>query len=267
MGRSVLRAEELARALRMKRRNGYWHGRCPVHHDRSPSLSVTEKEGRVKVRCFAGCDARMILSKLGLTFRDLGWESNPRWKERLILPPPSPRVRGPKRRLGEPIAVYRYTNIYGDLLAEKLRFEGKVFLWRRPQSGGGWIWKVDRESLPLYRLHEIHAAKKVCIVEGEKDADRLREIIREGWAVTTAPNGSNSWRKEYAQYLAGKRVLLIPDTDKPGMEYAARIAEDIRPLVQSIHYLSVAPDKDISDYLKTHSMEELRIAAKNAERW
>ena len=39
---------------------GRWHGsygtaRCPTHDDRHPSLSVTERDGRLLVHCHAGC--------------------------------------------------------------------------------------------------------------------------------------------------------------------------------------------------------------------
>jgi hypothetical protein len=44
---------------------------CPAHGDRVPSLSVTEVDGKVLVRCFAGCETTDILAALGLTWADL----------------------------------------------------------------------------------------------------------------------------------------------------------------------------------------------------
>jgi hypothetical protein len=45
---------------------------CPAHDDRVPSLSITEgRDGRVLVKCFAGCDTSMVLTAIGLSFRDL----------------------------------------------------------------------------------------------------------------------------------------------------------------------------------------------------
>src|SRR5262245_59263245 len=49
---------------------GRWHGaygvaRCPAHGDRNPSLSVSDgADGKVLVKCFAGCDARDIIDAL-----------------------------------------------------------------------------------------------------------------------------------------------------------------------------------------------------------
>jgi putative DNA primase/helicase len=58
------RSKELVLALR-----GQWHGEygmacCPAHHDRKPSLSVREKNGRFRFHCFAGCPPAKVESAL-----------------------------------------------------------------------------------------------------------------------------------------------------------------------------------------------------------
>lgn len=46
--------------------------RCPAHPDRSPSLSIREAEdGRVLLRCWAGCQTAAVVAAMGLTFADL----------------------------------------------------------------------------------------------------------------------------------------------------------------------------------------------------
>jgi len=67
-----------------------WMARCPAHPDRNPSLSVSVKDGRVLVHCFAGCHPDAVLGAVGLTWRDLR-ESDP-WTWR----PPSPSRPRPK---------------------------------------------------------------------------------------------------------------------------------------------------------------------------
>ena len=37
---------------------------CPAHDDRNPSLSVDEKDGKLLLKCFAGCDQRDVVSAL-----------------------------------------------------------------------------------------------------------------------------------------------------------------------------------------------------------
>lgn len=48
---------------------GAWHGltamcRCPVHDDRTPSLSLRQGDRAILVHCFAGCDRKTILREL-----------------------------------------------------------------------------------------------------------------------------------------------------------------------------------------------------------
>src|ERR1039457_2174024 len=40
---------------------------CPAHDDSDPSLSITDGEARVLVKCHAGCDTDDVLAALGLT--------------------------------------------------------------------------------------------------------------------------------------------------------------------------------------------------------
>jgi putative DNA primase/helicase len=58
-------AEAIARALGGHRAGATWMARCPVHEDRSPSLSISAgKGGKVLVRCHAGCDQRDLIAAL-----------------------------------------------------------------------------------------------------------------------------------------------------------------------------------------------------------
>ena len=38
--------------------------RCPAHDDREPSLSISEADGKVLVRCHAGCDQERVIAAL-----------------------------------------------------------------------------------------------------------------------------------------------------------------------------------------------------------
>jgi putative DNA primase/helicase len=58
-------AETIARALGWHRAGATWMARCPVHEDRSPSLSISAStDGKVLVRCHAGCDQRDLIVAL-----------------------------------------------------------------------------------------------------------------------------------------------------------------------------------------------------------
>ncbi len=48
-----------------------WIARCPAHDDRGPSLSVRAVDGKVLLRCFAGCTWIDICGALGIGTREL----------------------------------------------------------------------------------------------------------------------------------------------------------------------------------------------------
>lgn len=70
-------AEELLSRLDgvRARGEGAWQARCPAHHDESPSLSITEADGKTLLHCFAGCSVEAIVESLGLSLKDLFYES------------------------------------------------------------------------------------------------------------------------------------------------------------------------------------------------
>lgn len=55
-----------------RRSGGRWMARCPAHEDRTPSLSITETvDGKVLMKCWAGCSTESVLAALGLRWSDL----------------------------------------------------------------------------------------------------------------------------------------------------------------------------------------------------
>ncbi len=52
--------------------SGRWIACCPSHSDRSPSLGIRElPDGKILLRCFAGCAVENVLAAVSLTFSDL----------------------------------------------------------------------------------------------------------------------------------------------------------------------------------------------------
>lgn len=61
-----------------KRGNDQWSACCPAHDDRGPSLSVKElSDGRVLIKCFAGCAADVVVDAVGLDLSELFPPSQP----------------------------------------------------------------------------------------------------------------------------------------------------------------------------------------------
>ena len=69
-----MKAETIAKALGGSKTGSNWMARCPVHHDRNPSLSIRDAaEGKVLVHCHGGCDQARVIASL----RSRGlWENN-----------------------------------------------------------------------------------------------------------------------------------------------------------------------------------------------
>jgi len=68
-------SEILQRLDKVKQHGDQYYACCPVHDDKSPSMGITEKEGKVLIHCF-GCGAtgQEVMEAIGLPvsalFRD-----------------------------------------------------------------------------------------------------------------------------------------------------------------------------------------------------
>jgi hypothetical protein len=57
---------------KVKGSKGRWTACCPAHGDKSPSLAITETDdGRILLKCFAGCSAQQVVEAVGMDLTDL----------------------------------------------------------------------------------------------------------------------------------------------------------------------------------------------------
>ncbi len=152
-------------------------------------------------------------------------------------------------RLGKPVGVHLYCDLSGNEYSRICRFEPKTF---RPVSKfpGGWGLAGPEYRLP-YRANLLHSAQLVYVVEGEGVADSLAAL---GLNSTTSMNGAKSEQKTDWSPLAGKTVVILPDNDEPGREYARNVSEILRALgcIVKIVTLSGLREKgDFVDWLET----------------
>lgn len=64
--------EHLVEVLSAMRCGDGWKAKCPAHDDHQPSLIIHEgADGRVLLKCFAGCMTANIVAAVGLTLQDL----------------------------------------------------------------------------------------------------------------------------------------------------------------------------------------------------
>ncbi len=125
-------------------------------------------------------------------------------------------------------SAFDYRDEAGNVLFQALRYAPKSFKQRRPDGHGGWIWDLKGVRRVLYRLPELLAAdpgQPVFIVEGEKKVDALRAL---GLIATCNAGGAGKWRLEYAAFLKGRHVVILPDNDEIGHKHAEAVAASIR---------------------------------------
>jgi len=86
--------EAVLQRFRGVRRNGSgWMAQCPAHADKNPSMSVSERNGRILIHCFAGCTTEAVCEALGIKVSQLFTEPGTRSK------PLPPRVRSAQRQI------------------------------------------------------------------------------------------------------------------------------------------------------------------------
>src|SRR5499427_7483564 len=212
--------EFIDRSTGVKRHGRNYEARCPAHDDRHSSLSISEgDDGRILLNCFAGCQASAICAAMGLSLGDLF---------------PS----GGKLDNKIPDAVYVYTDERGSALFEVVRYPGKRFRQRHADLASpdvrsdGYVYHLEGVRRVLYRLPALIAGvaegRRIYIVEGEKDADR---ITREtGRVATCNPGGAGKWKPEYNELFTNARVCIIQDRDDQGRRHARRVKEELEPV-------------------------------------
>lgn len=251
----------LAKLKGLKRTKDGWQALCPAHEDHNASLSLrVADDDRLLLKCHAGCATEAIVAALGLEmsalFADAGNKSKP--KQRIVQ-------------------TYDYEDVDGKLIFQVVRFEPKGFRQRRPnpEISGEWIWDLKGVQPVPYRMPMLHHTPRdrhVWIVDGEKDVDQL---VMDGLIATCNPGGCGKWRAAYNEVFRGRPVIIIPDNDpfdktglSPGLKHAADVAEQLRPVAQSVTILMLPglPEKgDVSDYLDSHKVDELVELARKAE--
>jgi hypothetical protein len=250
-------------ALRgVKRLGDGWVALCPAHDDGAPSLKVDEgTDGRVLLHCHAGCQPKAIVQAMGLRMRDLMAGDTP-------LPPrssPTPlRVVGntvqkvepdaPPKHTWPETARYDYTDEDGAVLFSVVRREldgRKTFTQIQPDGTHGLKGVTAR---PLYRLplvrHAVATGEVVVIVEGEKDVDTAEAL---GYCATTNLGGANSWNAaHHVAPLTNANVVVIPDNDAPGREWAQKVCTDLLGVAAMVRVVMLpgVPDKgDLTDWV------------------
>ena len=150
---------------------------CPAHEDKEASLSITLHGDNILAHCFGGCDINDVLSRVGLTLRDLFLNEH-----------------------RQPEDLYQYRHLDSSLNYEKEKYRNpdgsKNFKYRRLTSDGQIVYNLDgivREPFGYPELKKAIAdGQCVLYCEGEKDTKNARLL---GYTATTM-GGADDWRMD-----------------------------------------------------------------------
>lgn len=219
------------------RREGLVH--CPAHDDANPSLSVSERDGRVLVRCHAGCTQDAVIGAL----RAAG-----------VWPETEPQDGADHwTPYGPAVAEYKYTDASGQFLYAVCRTADKQFpVWRPDEtSKSGKRWNLDGVERVLYRLAKVvkaieAGAEKIYIVEGEKD---VHAIEGAGGIATCNPGGAGKWADHFSLIAEGVDVVIVQDKDASGVKHARQVAAAVMDTALSVMVVEAAVGKDAFDHV------------------
>ncbi|MBS4000587.1 MAG: hypothetical protein KGZ71_08905 [Desulfobulbaceae bacterium] len=224
---------------------------CPAHDDGTASLSITESsDNKILLHCHAGCNTKSILDAVGLTFKDLYLDEH----------------KGKQL-----IDFYDFTDPKGVLAHREYRYldKGKKKFVQSGFKGSQEVWSLKGIKLYPYNLVAVLKAQPdyddIYIVEGGKDA---KNLIKRGLIATTSPMGAGKWKKSYNEYFRNQNVVIIPDNDDAGINHAKDIINNLQDVAFSIKLIELDglnPKEDVSDWLKNHTVEELKIIVANTQ--
>jgi hypothetical protein len=239
--------------------------RCPFHGDKQASMSLNL--AKAVWNCH-GCNLSGGI--LDFERQMFGKDAEESWAQIYKI---IGREAKHNRKL---VATYDYVDVDGALLYQKLRYEPKQFSQRQPDGKGGWFYNLNGVKKVLYHLPEVITSKYVAIVEGEKDADRLRAALLaadvKDFAVTTTFDGAGHWKPEYAYFFTGRMAIVMRDEDAKGCIHQQTICASIKPYAGKVKAL-VLPglsdqQKDISDWLNGgHLIKEFLNLIQSTPLW
>lgn len=154
--------------------------------------------------------------------------------------------------------LHEYTNKDGSCWYWRIRLKNPVTQekWIRPmhyKDGKYFLGEPDfNGNKPLYKLDTLfqNIEETVFICEGEMCVDT---IIKLGLTATTSGSASSAEKADWSP-LAGRHVIIWPDNDKAGQQYANTVANILRALKCNIQFINLSilnlPDKgDVVNWL------------------
>ncbi len=251
---------------------GSYQCSCPLpahkHGDKSPSLTITEKEDKILLFCHVCGESATpeILKVVGLEEKDL-FKKN--WNKEISPIKGDGKTYSLDWIIKNSTSHYFYNNQQNEPEILKIRYKDKHTgeevkgCYYHYAGCDRWIKNLNGKKPQLYKLPELLQAIKrgeeyIFDVEGEKDVDTLTRL-----GLTAVTSGSaKSWRDEFKEHYRGaKTVIILPDNDHPGREYAEQKAKSLCGIVKEVKIVNLPGLKDredVTDWIQAgHSIGDL----------
>jgi len=249
-----MQAEQIAKALGNAKRTGQgWLASCPLpthgqgNGDKNPSLSISDgDDGKPLFKCHGGCEQHDVFEAI---------------KNYGLLPDLEPRPE-PLSSL-KPIQTtleqeWHYTDEDGVTQFIKQRYKtndhkGKTYKLLKVDDQGKRHATMLGANIVPYNLPALEEARElnkvVFLTEGEKAADALTSI---GMTATTTHAGAGSFPEDAIQYFVNLNIVIVPDCDKVGWEYAKKATKAIKTIAKSIRTLDLELEHKEDAYEYVH---------------
>jgi hypothetical protein len=266
-----MNADRIGIALKGRRNGKGWLVSCPCPNhgngrgDRNPSLSVSDGDDRLLLRCFAGCEFEDIIDAL----RGRGLLNDNRVEPRRDAPRPIPKTEPDPVALG----LWEMSEpIYGTVAEEYLRRRGillappslghyrgaMIAAVYQPYQGVTAIQKTpikadfsrgDRMTKGPLGTGAVRlgaAQETMGIAEGTETA--LSAMMLTGMSVWASLGGKRLYNVELPPFV--REVHIFADNDQPGREAAYRASDVHRELGRMVKIRRPPPQfKDFNDFI------------------
>ena len=250
---------------------------CPSHSDSHPSLRITVSNGKVLLKCRAGCQTTDVIAAVGLSFADLSdvtgavdlvEEAGP-LTEAQIATATAMVTDNPLSQAAETYAEARF-GVSG-VLARQLRLgaysgsegerlivpfcdpQGTVLGWQARALDNNarvrWLGPKNPKGSAWSKIGYFAGGNgdaEVIICEGPGDALAAAAAGYDSIAVRGAAQSHIA--EQIAGWVAGRRVVVVGDGDSAGQQFNSRIAAELLDLGVHVNVMKMREGTDLSDW-------------------
>lgn len=261
--------KELIERETLERFNKQGHIKCPFHSEKTPSLSVKffPNANKERFKCW-GCSETGDAIDFIMRFRNIDYVSARGYLgltvEKSSQEQQIEKVKNyieweiTKFKHGcKLLGLFQFVNDKGEIIYFKAKFkndEGKKTLSYYHIENEKVVNKRLGEELP-YNLQKvikgIREGDIIIICEGEKDANTLNAILKNGGYVATSIKGCKDLTR-----LEGAKIYVCSDTGKAGEQYKWEIHKRLFMYAKEFKLINLpgiknlGDNKDVTDWLE-----------------